>query len=84
MPCIFMCLINAKNDVERMKADIRQRAVNTVERPLQIILQSTSAATLEASHLIPRRSAQFRENKAPQFTFLATALVVGAQMSARF
>ena len=27
MPCIFMCLINAKNDVERMKADIRQRAV---------------------------------------------------------
>jgi len=48
-----MHLINTKNDVERMKADICQRAVNTVERPRQIILQSMSAATLEASQSLP-------------------------------
>jgi len=40
---------NAKNDAERVKADIRQRAVNTVERPRQIILQTTTGTSLEAS-----------------------------------
>jgi len=39
---------NAKNDVERVKADIRQRAVDTVEWPRQIILQTTTGTSLEA------------------------------------
>jgi len=47
---------NAKNDAERVKADIRQRAVNTVERPRQIILQTTTGTSLEASQYLPAYS----------------------------
>ena len=43
----------AKNDAERVKADIRQRAVNTVERPRQIILQTTTGIRLESSQYLP-------------------------------
>jgi len=44
---------NAKNDAERVKTDIRQRAVNTVERPRQTILQTTTGTSLEASQYLP-------------------------------
>jgi hypothetical protein len=43
----------AKNDAERMKADIRQRAANTVEKPRQVILASTAGASLEATQFLP-------------------------------
>jgi len=44
---------NAKNDAECVKAAIRQRAMNTVERPRQIILQTTTGTSLEASQYLP-------------------------------
>ena len=44
---------NAKNDAECVKAAIWQRAVNTVERPRQIILQTTTGTSLEASQYLP-------------------------------
>ena len=47
---------NAKNDAECVKAAIRQRAVNTVERPRQIILQTTTGSSVEASQYLPAYS----------------------------
>ena len=48
--------IHAKNDAECVKAAIRQRAVNTVERSQQIILQTTTGSSLEASQYLPAYS----------------------------
>ena len=47
---------NAKNDAECVKAAIQQRAVNMVEWPRQIILQTTTGSSLEASQYLPAYS----------------------------
>lgn len=44
----------ASNEVEKIKAGIRDRAVNTVEKPRQIIMQCTAGKTQEAKSAMPR------------------------------
>nr|XP_033788082.1 uncharacterized protein LOC117354520 isoform X1 [Geotrypetes seraphini] len=44
---------NAKIAAEKMMADIRQLAVNTVEKPRQIIHGTTTGSSLEAAKLLP-------------------------------
>jgi hypothetical protein len=50
----------AKNESEKIKATIRERAENGVEKPRQIIVNSTAGVSLEAAHLLPSYSASQR------------------------
>lgn len=50
----------ARNETEKIKATIRERAANGVEKPRQIILNSTTAVSLEAANLLPTYSASQR------------------------
>ena len=42
----------AKNESEKIKATIRERAENGVEKPRQIIVNSTAGVSLESAHLL--------------------------------
>ena len=50
----------AKNESEKIKATIRERAENGVEKPRQIIVNSTVGVSLEAANLLPSYSASQR------------------------
>jgi FLYWCH zinc finger domain len=50
----------AKNESEKINANIRKRAENGVEKPRQIIVNSIAGVSLEAAHLLPSYSASQR------------------------
>jgi hypothetical protein len=50
----------SKNEVEKAKASIRQRAENTVEKPRHIILQCSNGMSTEAATMMPAYRASQR------------------------
>ena len=58
----FNKLYNRYERTEQLliKATIRERAENGVEKPRQIIVNSTAGVSLEAAHLLPSYSASQR------------------------
>lgn len=50
----------ALNDVERAKAEIRDRASNSVEKPRQVVINCTTGLSDEAAVLMPKYSASQR------------------------